>query len=91
MCLLWNELGQIPCAEYPRAPGDRWAFYTDGVTDRQAPDGTMFDLERLLESFGRHGAQKPEEIVTAICKELDAFSCGVEPEDDQTLLIVGLD
>jgi sigma-B regulation protein RsbU (phosphoserine phosphatase) len=91
MCLLWNELGAIPCAEYPLAPGDRWAFYTDGVTDRQAPDGTMFDLERLLDAFGRHGAQKPEQIVTAIVSELDQFSCGVEPEDDQTLLIVGVD
>lgn len=91
MCLLWNELGTIPCAEYPLAPGDRWMFYTDGVTDRQSPDGTMFDLERLQSALARHGAQKPDQIVTDIVAELDQFSGGVEPEDEQTLLIVGFD
>jgi hypothetical protein len=29
--------------------------------------------------------------VTHIVSELDQFSGGVEPEDDQTLLIVGID
>jgi sigma-B regulation protein RsbU (phosphoserine phosphatase) len=91
MCLLWTEMKTVPCAEFPLNPGDRWAFFTDGVTDRQAPDGTMFDLERLVDAFARHGSEKPQEIVTAIVAELDAFSCGVEPEDDQTLLVVGFD
>jgi phosphoserine phosphatase RsbU/P len=91
LCLLWNELDTIPCAEYPLTPGDRWLFFTDGITDRQAPDGTMFDLERLSAALGRHSGEKPQEIVTAIVSELDEFSGGVEPEDDQTLLIVGFD
>jgi sigma-B regulation protein RsbU (phosphoserine phosphatase) len=91
LCLLWNELDTIPCAEYPLTPGDRWLFFTDGITDRQAPDGTMFDLERLSAALGRHSGGKPQEIVTAIVSELDEFSGGVEPEDDQTLLIVGFD
>jgi sigma-B regulation protein RsbU (phosphoserine phosphatase) len=91
LCLLWSELTDIPCAEHRLAPGDRWAFFTDGVTDRQSPDGTMFDLERLSSALGRHGRGTPQEIVTAIVGELDEFSGGVEPEDDQTLLIVGFD
>jgi sigma-B regulation protein RsbU (phosphoserine phosphatase) len=91
LCLLWNELTDIPCAEHPLTPGDRWAFFTDGVTDRQSPDGTMFDLERLSAALGRQGRETPQDIVTAIVSELDEFSGGVEPEDDQTLLIVGYD
>ena len=91
MCLLWNELNDVPCAEHPLMPGDRWMFFTDGLTDRVSPDGTMFDLERLSASLGRHGRGKPQEIVTAIVNELDEFSGGVEPDDDQTLLIVGYD
>ena len=91
LCLLWSELVDIPCAEHPLAPGDRWTFFTDGVTDRQSPDGTMFDLERLSAALGRHGRGQPQEIVTAIVGELDEFSGGVEPDDDQTLLVVGFD
>jgi serine phosphatase RsbU (regulator of sigma subunit) len=71
------------------APGDRWAFYTDGITDRQSPDGTMFDLERLSAALGRHASLRPGEMVRAIIKELDAFGDGQEPEDDQTLVVVG--
>ena len=41
MCLLWNELKDVPCSDYPLAPGDRWVFFTDGITDRQPPDWTI--------------------------------------------------
>jgi sigma-B regulation protein RsbU (phosphoserine phosphatase) len=91
LCLLWNNLETVPCAEYPLTTGDRWLFFTDGITDRQAPDGTMFDLERLGVALGSHSAKSPAAIVDAIVGDLDAFSGGVEPEDDQTLLVVGLD
>jgi sigma-B regulation protein RsbU (phosphoserine phosphatase) len=89
MCLLWQVLENIPCIEVPFRRGDRWAFYTDGITDRQSPDGTMFDLERLSATLALHREQSPVNIVDAIVKELDSFSRGQEPDDDQTLLIVG--
>ena len=91
MCLLWNELTDVPCAELPLARGDRWVFFTDGITDRQAPDGTMFDLERLVPALARYCAKTPAAIVDGIVGDLDAFSSGMEPEDDQTLLVVGFD
>jgi sigma-B regulation protein RsbU (phosphoserine phosphatase) len=89
MCLLWNELKDIPCQEHPIAKGDRWIFFTDGITDRQAADGTMFDMERLSSAASRHSQRAPSEIVSAIVQELDQFSGLQEPEDDQTLLVVG--
>jgi sigma-B regulation protein RsbU (phosphoserine phosphatase) len=73
------------------APGDRWVFFTDGITDRQSPDGTMFDMERLCDAVARSSTQPPSEIVTAIVGELNAFSGAQEPEDDQTLLVVGFE
>jgi sigma-B regulation protein RsbU (phosphoserine phosphatase) len=91
MCLLWNELDAVPCAEFPLTRGDRWVFYTDGITDRQSPDGTMFDLERLAPALASYCAKAPAAIVDAIISDLDAFSDGVEPDDDQTLLVVGFD
>jgi sigma-B regulation protein RsbU (phosphoserine phosphatase) len=91
MCLLWQELRDVPTVEVPLAPGDRWVFFTDGITDRQSPDGTMFDVERLAAAVARHGQDPPAAMADAIVAELDAFSDGVEPEDDQTLLVVGID
>jgi len=88
MCLLWQELENVPCIDVPLRKGDRWAFFTDGITDRQAADGTMFDLDRLSAALAKHRDQSPAAIVDAIVGELDRFSAGEEPDDDQTLLIV---
>lgn len=87
--LLWHELDDVPSAEHPLMPGDRWVFFTDGITDRHAPDESMFDLDRLSAALGRHAHHPPQAIVDAIVSELEAFSRGTEADDDQTLLIVG--
>ena len=91
LCLLWSELADVKCAEHKLTPGDRWMFFTDGITDREGPDGTMVDLERLTMALGRHSGATPQQIVNAIVAELDEFSGGIEPDDDQTLLVVGFD
>jgi sigma-B regulation protein RsbU (phosphoserine phosphatase) len=91
MCLLWQEMNDVPCVELPLQPGDRWVFFTDGITDRKTTDGTMYDLERLSAALARHREGTPADIVTAMVGELDRFSGGQEPEDDQTLLVVGID
>ena len=90
MCLLWDELGHVPCAEHALESGDRLVFYTDGITDRQGPHGTMYDPERLCEALARVAARRPAEIVERLVADLDAFAGGQEPDDDQTLVLVGL-
>jgi sigma-B regulation protein RsbU (phosphoserine phosphatase) len=91
MCLLWNELKDVPCSEHPIAPGDRWLFFTDGITDRQSENEAMFDMERLCDAVSRNRGLTPSEMVGAIVGELDKFSGAQEPEDDQTLLVVGFE
>ena len=91
MCLLWQELDAIPCVETSLNPGDRWMFFTDGITDRQSADGTMFDLDRLSVALSDHRHDAPAAVVSAIVSELDKFSRGQEPDDDQTLLVFGID
>jgi sigma-B regulation protein RsbU (phosphoserine phosphatase) len=91
MSLFWDELGDVPCTEHVLSPGDRVVFYTDGITDREAPDGTMYDEEGLLSALGGRAAAAPSAIVERIVAALDAFAGSHEPGDDQTLLVVGLD
>jgi serine phosphatase RsbU (regulator of sigma subunit) len=91
MCLIWDELGTIPCAEYALRGGDRLVFYTDGITERQAQDDVMYDPEQFCAALTRIGALPPTVIVREVVAELDRFVAGHEPDDDQTLLVAGFD
>lgn len=91
MALLWQEFERVPCTEHTIEPGERLVFYTDGIVDRQAMDGSMYDLERLLAALARPGSRAPGAIVDRIVTDLDTFAGGHESGDDQTLLVVGLD
>ena len=91
MCLLWDELGTIPCAEHPLRSGDRVVFYTDGITERLSADGSMYDPEHFAAALTRIGTEPPAAIVRDLVAEVDRFAGGHEPEDDQTLVVVGFD
>ncbi len=76
------------------APGDALVLYTDGVTDAQTADGTLFGQERLLEVIqGFRGplatstadAQEMEEAVLSAIRQF----VGPAPQfDDLTLMVV---
>ena len=66
-------------------PGDRLAFYTDGITEAIATGGRMFGLERLDEVLSRCGGTA-QDLVDNVVREVRAFTLGEAPADDQTLL-----
>lgn len=89
--LLMMEFGVIPCVTTRLEPGDRLLFFTDGIPDRLADNGSMYDLDRLSQAFSLVGHLPPQAIVDAIVSDVAAFAGAQEPDDDQTLLVVGLE
>ena len=88
MPLLFMELGDVPCFELPLHAGDAVLFYTDGITERHRADDEMFEIDRLAGALNETASLAPPDAVARIVADVDAFAAGLEPEDDQTLLLM---
>jgi sigma-B regulation protein RsbU (phosphoserine phosphatase) len=88
--LLFSDLEAVGCNEQELHPGDRIVLYTDGITDRQAADGTLFEEDGLISALDRVAAFAPASIVERLMIDLEAFAGGLEAEDDQTVLVIGM-
>jgi len=86
--LLWEEFADPPIEDIRLEVGDRVILYTDGVTDRCGPHDSRFDLERVMNSFARNNGLPLPAMLAELDRELDAFACTQEPDDDQTVLAV---
>jgi len=65
-------------------PGASLIFYTDGLSEAQAPDDSFYGEDRLEMLLG----QPTEDLQSAILADVVAFSQGRPLEDDLTLLIL---
>lgn len=89
--LFWEELGHVSCFDVDLHPGDRLVFYTDGVTDRRAANDELFDLPRLMEVLTAGSRLELVDMIDTLVHALDAFGGDTEPDDDQTVLAIGVD
>lgn len=79
-------------------PGDILVFYSDGVTEAQAPDdlprggdvepGEQFESDRLADVVRTHAAEPAQVIHDAICAAVAAFVAGGPQTDDITLVVI---
>jgi sigma-B regulation protein RsbU (phosphoserine phosphatase) len=70
-------------------PRDRIVVYTDGITERTNPAGEELGPERFAEVVASLSPEmSAREATQRIFRALDAFSQGVEPGDDQTLMVL---
>jgi sigma-B regulation protein RsbU (phosphoserine phosphatase) len=83
----FEPYGQVPEADIRLEPGDRLLFYTDGVSERFNPDQQPYGAGRLCRQVERPGADGPEAVISGILQDMDAFSGGRPPDDDQTLVM----
>jgi serine phosphatase RsbU (regulator of sigma subunit) len=65
-------------------PGDSLIFYTDGLTEAQAPDDSFYGEDRLEALLG----QPSEDLLASILGDALAFAQGRSFADDLTLLIL---
>jgi sigma-B regulation protein RsbU (phosphoserine phosphatase) len=84
-------LGIVPDEEYPEGrvdlvPGDQIVFYTDGVTEAENTAGEPFGLKRLDEVLA-NCAVGAGDLLKEVLRELEAFTAGKPPADDQTVLV----
>jgi serine phosphatase RsbU (regulator of sigma subunit) len=70
-------------------PGDRVLFYTDGLTDAVAPDGTPFGIDRLVDTVNRACSEHvpPSEAVRRLMHSVVAHR-GATWRDDAMVVMV---
>lgn len=85
-------LGPNPGATYRRGyrdfpPGATLLAYTDGVTEAEGRDGSMFGVERLRELVREHRGSA-RALVQCVFAQLSELSAHDPPRDDQTVVAV---
>lgn len=81
------EQGQFHSATVHLSPGDLLLLYTDGITEASSPQGEEFGRERLLEAALAAQGLPAAEMIQRLRLELERFTAGEAPADDQTLLV----
>jgi serine phosphatase RsbU (regulator of sigma subunit) len=87
-----TPLGLLPGMSYSAErcqipPGARLLFYTDGLTEVFQGE-EEFGSERLLDAFLRCPSPRPDAILDALWKAVQAFAAGSPQGDDMTALVL---
>jgi sigma-B regulation protein RsbU (phosphoserine phosphatase) len=86
-------LGLFPDAEFgvEHGPalerGDVLVLFTDGVTEAEAPDGTMCAAEWALDVVRAHAHRSSADILEAVCDAVRLLADGSAQHDDVTAIV----
>ena len=69
-------------------PGGRLVLYTDGVTEAESHDSTIFGEKRLLGCLNASHGGGTAELVEGIFTSVEAFVAGAAQSDDITVLAI---
>ena len=84
-------LGGIPGMTYANyeiqlKPGDKLFVYTDGVPEANNRERKLFGIDRMLQALNRNPDASPEEVLSNVMENINAFVAGAEQFDDITML-----
>jgi PAS domain S-box-containing protein len=74
--------------DLPLSPGRVFLIGTDGVWESEDRSGARYGKERFCEMVRRHAAAPAGVILESVYADIKAFSAGVLPRDDITLVVV---
>ena len=80
-----TEFGQL---ETDVSPGDTILFYTDGIVEAHDQCRNLFGFERLERLLQAWGHLPPVALIDRVIAEVHAFSEGMPPHDDMTIVVV---
>ena len=67
-------------------PGEVLLLYTDGVTEAENTNHTLYSSERLTTALGKAPVVDAHGVVVAVIEDVSSFVGGAEQADDMTLL-----
>ena len=69
-------------------PGDRLFLYTDGVTEAENKEHSLYSDERLLELLDKQRKNMPCTIVDEVLHDVNKNADGAEQSDDITIMCI---
>ncbi len=86
-------MGLFDQAEYEEVtlqaqPGDAFIFFSDGILDATSSKGEMFGRERLERVADQNMHLNAEGLVDKLFNAVSAHAAGVDPFDDQTIVVL---
>ena len=73
---------------YQLSTGDKLIVTTDGLTEQRNDTEEFYGVERVISILSRNRMLPPEAMMEALFKDIELFSDGNPPTDDQTIVIV---
>jgi serine phosphatase RsbU (regulator of sigma subunit) len=88
-------LGLLPGSFYLQGevaagPGDLLVMFSDGITEAEDASGEEFGEWRLLEAICNNWDAATRDLCDAVLADLRSFLGDLDPQDDQTLMIIRL-
>jgi len=85
------RLGQKPDARFEfhtleLKTHDTLFFYTDGLTEAENLEGTLFGQRRLIKSLVQHGQGTPKTVIEGVMQDLKEFTSNKPFNDDLTVV-----
>lgn len=70
------------------SPGEIAVLLTDGFQEAERPDGTQFEIDRVLGIIAKHRDEPAKALLKRLFAEVRAFCAPEVPKDDLTAIII---